>query len=262
VTDAGGADGQGTVFELDTTGKETVLYSFTGGADGGRPGSVLIADSEGNLYGTTEGGGKGCGTGCGVVFELSPQGKSWAENVLYTFCSLSNCADGEEPVRGPLVRDAAGNLYGTTYFGGAHHNCNENSCGVVFKLDTAGKETVLHSFTGGADGAEPAAGLIMDNAGNLYGTTELGGDAQCPAAELLSFLPGPPLGKRARLRSSVQADALKVRWRMSATSCGQSITWNLDFRTLDATREIQHSTGRRRLLERSPLGLWSIRSDP
>jgi len=180
VTDAGGADGQGTVFELDTTGKETVLYSFTGGADGGRPGSVLIADSEGNLYGTTEGGGKGCGTGCGVVFELSPQGKSWTENVLYTFCSLSNCADGEEPDRGPLVRDAAGNLYGTTLFGGTHQNCN-GSCGVVFKLDTAGKETVLHSFTGGADGASPGAGLIMDKAGNLYGTTGIGGDAKCPA---------------------------------------------------------------------------------
>jgi len=176
VTGGGGAFAAGTVFELDNAGKETVLYDFTGGADGGFPVSVLLADRAGNLYGTTQQGGNGeCGgTGCGVVFELSPHsGGNWTERVLYVFCSLSNCADGERPIAGPLVRDAAGNLYGATFFGGASGE------GVVFKLDLAGGETVLHSFTGGLDGAGPWAGLARDKSGNLYGATEVGGDAKC-----------------------------------------------------------------------------------
>ena len=169
------------VYEIDAAGTETLLYSFTGFPDGDGPLSVLLMDPEGNLYGTTKVGGNGeCGgSGCGVVFELSPQPDgSWTESVLYVFCSLSNCADGEEPIAGPLVRDAAGNLYGTTYFGGAYRNCNGDGCGVVFKLDTTLKETVLHNFTGGADGAFPWAGLTMDSAGNLYGVAEAGGRYQ------------------------------------------------------------------------------------
>ena len=71
--------------------------------------------------------------------------------------------------------DGAGNLYGTTYFGGAYQNCNGDGCGTVFKLDAAGNETVLHSFTNGADGGFPVAGVVMDKQGNLYGTTETGG---------------------------------------------------------------------------------------
>jgi uncharacterized repeat protein (TIGR03803 family) len=177
VTAAGGEFDRGVVFQLDATGKESVLYSFSGGSDGGFPDSVLVEDAGGNLYGTTkDGGNSGCtgGAGCGVVFELSPQpGGSWTESVLYVFCSLANCADGEEPLAGPLVRDFSGNLYGTTYFGGIDDD------GVVFKLDTAGKETVLHSFTGGADGADPWAGLTMDSAGNLYGVATAGGDTAC-----------------------------------------------------------------------------------
>jgi uncharacterized repeat protein (TIGR03803 family) len=178
VTAKGGASGAGVVYELDTTGKETLLYSFSGGADGGDPDSVLLLH-KGNLYGTTANGGTGCGgTGCGVVFRLSPQeGGSWSETVLYTFCSVANCTDGEEPISGPLVMDSAGNIYGTTYFGGDMNLCG-GSCGVVFKLDRAGKETVLHTFTGGTDGAFPFAGLIMDGRGNLYGTTQ-GGGATC-----------------------------------------------------------------------------------
>lgn len=184
VTTQGGSgfgnSGYGVVFEVDTSGNETVLYTFSGGSDGAYPGSVLLFDSKGNLYGTTESGGMGCGTGCGVVFELSPlSGGNWSEIVLYTFCSLSGCADGESPLFGPLVQDAAGNLYGTTIFGGSYRNCNGDGCGVVFKLDTTGKETVLHSFTGGSDGALPEAGLAMDSSGNLYGTTYGGGDLNC-----------------------------------------------------------------------------------
>lgn len=178
VADDGGEFCCGTVYMIDTTGEETILYSFSGGPDGSGPSSVLIADSEGNLYGTTVGGGNGeCGgSGCGVVFELSPQSDgSWTETTLYTFCSLSNCADGEEPIAGPLVRDAAGNLYGTTYFGGTDDD------GVVFELSPTGKEMVLHNFTGGKDGAFPWAGLTKDSAGNLYGVAEEGGDTNCYA---------------------------------------------------------------------------------
>jgi uncharacterized repeat protein (TIGR03803 family) len=175
VTSLGGVgfcnSGYGVVFKIDTTGNETVLHAF-GGGDGANPDSVLLFDSKGNLYGTTENGGNSeCGgTGCGVVFELLPQqGGSWSEATLYQFCSLLGCLDGEEPGIGPLVRDSAGNIYGTTYFGGAQGD------GVVFELDAAGKETVLHSFTAGADGANPVAGLAIDVSGDLYGTAKNGG---------------------------------------------------------------------------------------
>jgi uncharacterized repeat protein (TIGR03803 family) len=181
TTSVGGSCGYGTVFELDTTGMETVLHNFCG-ADGAYPSSVLIWDAAGNLYGTTKEGGSSdvCDGGCGAVFELSPDsGGSWTEKVLYSFCSVSGCADGLEPLSGPLVRDAAGNLYGTTYFGGSHRDCSGDACGVVFKLNPNGKETVLHNFTGGADGADPWAGLVIDASGNLYGAARYGGDTNC-----------------------------------------------------------------------------------
>jgi uncharacterized repeat protein (TIGR03803 family) len=161
-----GTDGFGVVFKLSPTGTETVLYSFTGGADGASPSAGLIQDAAGNLYGTTSGGGAAstCNppSGCGVVFKLNPI--SGTEKVLYRFKG----ADGAYPLAG-LVRDTAGNLYGTTNGGGAHN------LGVVFKLNPTGAETVLHSFNG-ADGAGPYAGsLVLDAAGNLYGTTNAGG---------------------------------------------------------------------------------------
>jgi uncharacterized repeat protein (TIGR03803 family) len=167
------------VFKVDGTGNETVLHTF-GGSDGAYPDSVLLFDSQGNLYGTTQGGGSSgeCANGCGVVFELSPRNGPWEETVLYSFCPASGCTDGATPIAGPLVRDSAGNLYGTTYFGGAYCGSNEG-CGVVFKLDTAGTETVLHSFSGGADGAAPWGGLTSDSMGNLYGAASQGGDLKC-----------------------------------------------------------------------------------
>src|SRR5215471_5544298 len=145
----------------------SVLYNFTGGADGANPSSV-IRDEGGNLYGTTFVGGL---SGCGVVFKLDPSGK---ETVLYTFtCG----ADGGFPPAG-LIRDAAGNLYGTTSSGGntSATNCVPSGCGVVFKLDSSGQETVLYAFSGGPDGNIPQASLIRDAAGNLYGTTFYGGN--------------------------------------------------------------------------------------
>jgi uncharacterized repeat protein (TIGR03803 family) len=172
--------GLGVVFEIDTSGNETVLHTFAGG-DGAYPDSVLLFDSQGNLYGTTEGGGSGSACnyegGCGTIFELSPQGDgTWSETVLYDFCSFSGCIDGLTP-GGDLVRDKAGNFYGTAD-GGTNRNCNRQGCGVAFRLDTTGKETVLHSFTGGSDGAFPWLNA-MDATGNLYGAALQGGDANC-----------------------------------------------------------------------------------
>jgi uncharacterized repeat protein (TIGR03803 family) len=158
-----------------------VLYSFRGGADGYYPYDGLTQDAAGNLYGTTAYGGTGCnGLGCGVVFKVDKTGK---ETLLHRFTGTvtGTGGDGEEPLAG-LVRDANGNLYGTTAWGG-NPNCNFGSgCGVVFKLDKAGKETVLYSFTGfteGSDGENPEAGLVRDAAGNLYGTTRWGGSGVC-----------------------------------------------------------------------------------
>jgi uncharacterized repeat protein (TIGR03803 family) len=169
-------NGVGVVFKVDGSGNETVLHTFGGGSNGANPDSVLIFDSQGNLVGTTQNGGSSAcgGTGCGTVFRVSLGGD---ETVLYAFCSLSGCADGDRPLFGPLARDSKGNLYGTTIFGGTSA-CNGGGCGTIFKLDPSGKETVLHSFTGGSDGAFPYAGLTFDASGNLYGTAGFGG-AKC-----------------------------------------------------------------------------------
>ena len=168
TTAHGGAFGNGTVFKLDTTGQETVLYSFTGGVDGAIPLAGLIRDAAGNLYGTTEAGGDltcNGGSGCGTVFKLDSAGQ---ENVLHSFTGK----DGTSPIAG-VIRDAAGNLYGTTPQGGPF------SSGTVFKLDSNGKETVLYNFTGGrggTDGVYPDGALVRDAAGNLYGATAYGGN--------------------------------------------------------------------------------------
>jgi uncharacterized repeat protein (TIGR03803 family) len=159
------------VFKLDPAGRQTVLYAFTGGPDGGYPAAGLVRDAAGNFYGTTESGG----VGYGVVFKLDTTG---AETALYRF---TGGADGGNPEAG-LALDPAGNLYGATAGGGS--NTAALGYGVVFKLDATGTETVLHTFSGGADGAQPFAGLFRDSAGNLYGTTAIGGVAvngTCPA---------------------------------------------------------------------------------
>jgi len=161
TTYKGGASGDGTVFKLNKAGKETVLYSFQGGSDGQNPYAGVIRDAAGNLYGTTFGT---FGPNYGTVFKVSKTGK---EKVLHAF---TGGADGGAPEYGGLVMDTAGNLYGTTSYGGAHQYF-----GVVYKVSKRGKETVLYSFSGGRDGGQPNAGLVMDKAGNLYGTTVGGG---------------------------------------------------------------------------------------
>jgi uncharacterized repeat protein (TIGR03803 family) len=152
----------GTVFKLAKSGELSILYTFSGGSDGSSPCSGVIRDSAGNLYGTTRYGGLNAG---GVVYKVDSSGQ---ETVLYNFCSQPNCTDGNGPIAG-VIRDSAGNLYGTTYSGG------HSGYGVVYKIDTLGNETVLHAFTGGKDGASPYAGIVRDSAGNLYGAASSGG---------------------------------------------------------------------------------------
>ncbi len=173
----GGDFGQGIAFKLNKTGKVTVLHAFTDGTDGGQPQGGLIRDAAGNLYGTTFSGGN-CQynqNGCGTVFKLNKAGR---ETVLYDF--LGGSSDGLFPFAG-VIQDAVGNLYGTTHVGG-DPTCVPDGCGVVFKLDTKGKETIVRSFKSGKDGAFPQAGVISDEAGNLYGTTTAGGGIGCRGA--------------------------------------------------------------------------------
>lgn len=172
----------GLVFELspssDGSWTESVLYRFTGGADGGVPQGGLIFDSLGNLYGSAATGGSSlCAGGCGVVYELSPTSSgSWTEQVLYEFTGLP---DGEQP-SSDLTFDAAGNLYGTTTYGGLQgSSCVILGCGTVFKLNYASgtwTESALHLFGGAtSDGFQPYAGVVLDSAGNIYGTASVGG---------------------------------------------------------------------------------------
>jgi len=203
-----GHTGCGTVFKVDSTGKETILHRFSGGADGAYPTGGLVLDYKGNVYGTTSSGGSGGVYGMGVVFKVDTNGKftvlhtfdGWGANpsasmilhsgVLYGTTVSGNAgtifkmdksgrnfallymfsgADGAHP-SAELFRDTAGNLYGTTAEGG------EYGAGTVFKLDTTGKLTVLHSLDGGHEGSRPLAGVVRDYKGNLYGTTWEGGD--------------------------------------------------------------------------------------
>ena len=170
-TTNGGGSGYGTVFNLTANGKQTVLHAFTGGADGSSPEGNLIADSKGNLYGTTFTGGKGCSIGCGTVYRIAPSG---VKTVIYSFVGGS---DASNPTNG-LVRDANGNLYGATPYGGNASTCS--GCGAVFEISPEGQETLLYPLPGGPQGANPVRGVIRDTQGNLYGTTFFGGNPNCP----------------------------------------------------------------------------------
>ncbi|HEY6763647.1 MAG TPA: choice-of-anchor tandem repeat GloVer-containing protein [Candidatus Sulfotelmatobacter sp.] len=206
--------GCGVVFKLSPTAsghwQESVLYTFQGGTDGGNPLTDLIIDSAGNLYGTTEFGGSlsGCAKmGCGVVYRLSHTGTGWHETVLRAF---NFSVDGQYPR--DLVQDASGNIYGATFQGPNFVTCIEG-CGLVWRLSPTASgpwnETILYQFQGGNDGANPVGGLVLDAAGNLYGTTEEGGSSSSdgtvfelsPTASgfwtetQLHLFTGPPDGK-------------------------------------------------------------------
>jgi uncharacterized repeat protein (TIGR03803 family) len=182
IWSGGAQNGCGAVFEVSPpvsgTGSwtETVLYNFQDLSDGGLPYGGLVMDAAGNLYGAAAIGGNGLALLPGTIYELSPpavSGGSWTFTKLYTFQSSSS-TDGSGPY-GNLIFDHSGNLYGTTYSGGASNK------GTVFELSPpsvsrgAWTETVLHAFSGG-DGWGPMAGLYMDSAGSLYGTTVYGGN--------------------------------------------------------------------------------------
>ncbi len=190
--------GCGTVFKLAHKGSGwvfTPLYNFQGGNDGAAPGARVIFGPDGTLYGTTTNGGvgpcRGDGgeTGCGTVFNVRPSPRActtalcpWTETVLYRFTGGS---DGSNPGSGDLLFDQSGNLYGTTYSGGAY------GLGAVFSLSPSNggwSESVLYSFTGGNDGSRPQSSVIFDQSGNLYGTTIYGGPSNLGVVyELTNF---------------------------------------------------------------------------
>jgi uncharacterized repeat protein (TIGR03803 family) len=155
----GGVYDAGVVFKLDASGAYAILHTFTGGSDGSLPNPGLILDSDGNLYGTTSEGG----LGSGVIYKVPAGGQ---ETVLFAFEGGSG---GGTPLWG-VSRDSAGNLYGTAANGGY-----PSGNGVVFEFSAAGDYSVLYRFTGGADGSEPEGGVVVDAAGNLYGTASFGG---------------------------------------------------------------------------------------
>lgn len=175
TTVQGGDFGGGTVFELSPSQNgwvHKVLYSFTGGADGGEPYKGVTLDAQGNLYGTavTGGSGFGCEGGCGVVYKLTRAGDIWQQSVIYSF---NGGDDGSGPGSG-VTFDRQGNLYGMTPTGGAY------GLGVIFRLrlDQNGtwKFVVRHAFTGGDDGGSGSAGrMILDSAGYIYGVATTGG---------------------------------------------------------------------------------------
>jgi uncharacterized repeat protein (TIGR03803 family) len=218
------------VFKLDASGTETVLYTFTGGTDGGGPFAGLVRDDVGNLYGTTAFGGD-VTCGCGTVFKLDPTTDK--ETVLYSFTGYP--VDGAQP-QASVVRDKVGNLYGVASGGGAYGD------GIAFKLDTTGKETLLHTFTGGVDGASSIGELILDGIGNLYGTTFYGGGREFGVAfklnksgklTLLHTFTGTPDGQQPH--GGVIRDAAGNLY--GTTSVGGANGWGTVFKVDKTGRE-------------------------
>jgi uncharacterized repeat protein (TIGR03803 family) len=175
TTSTGGTNNVGTVFKLNLSGAETVLYAFTGGPDGRGPASRLLRDRQGNLYGTASSGGDttcGFGLGCGTVFELASSGNL---RVIHTF--EGGKQDGNFPDSGLIVGFDA-SIYGTTS-GGGGGKCtggpDGDGCGTIFRIARGGKYSVIYKFTGGEDGATPDTELVAGLSGILYGAAAEGG---------------------------------------------------------------------------------------
>lgn len=166
TTPVGGPNQAGVVFEISAKGSFSVLHTFSNGSDGGYPEDSLLIDRRGNLYGTAITGGT---HGFGAVYQISVGGKF---KVLYSFAGGS---DGTYP-QARVIEDKAGNLYGTTDFGGST-NCDGAGCGTIFKIAPDGTEKVLYAFTGGSDGAAAYTGVVADKSGNLYAATKAGGSS-------------------------------------------------------------------------------------
>ena len=163
-----GGNGDGTIFRIDSAGKETTLFAFQSPVSGSSPDSALILDQAGNLYGVAEEGPRGGG----VVYKLSPRGE---QTILYAF-SRGSIHSPVVPAGG-LFMDKAGSLFGTTVSGGIA-TCI-GGCGTIFRLDPTGKLHVVYEFTGASDGSLPFGPLVQDGRGNLYGVARTGGDLSC-----------------------------------------------------------------------------------
>jgi uncharacterized repeat protein (TIGR03803 family) len=178
--------GAGSVFQISTNGTLNILYSFTGGNDGGKPVAGLLQGSDGNFYGTTQSGGNtnlNSGIGYGTVFKVTTNG------TLTTLYSFSGTNDGGNPVAG-LVQGSGGSFYGTTYNGGSAFSPGGNpGYGTVFQITATGVFTTLYSFTGGNDGATPFAELVQGSDGSFYGTTHVGGTNNLGTVFRLTIVP-------------------------------------------------------------------------
>lgn len=226
TTSEGGTYNDGTVFKLDPGGAVTILHSFDFADDGVQPEGGLLRDTEGNLYGTTSQGGHG---GHGTVFKLD------SDNLFRTLYSFKGGSDGGGP-RSRLVT-INGDVYGTTVYGGDLSGCGSSGCGTIFKV-SGSTETVLYSFTGGADGANPQ-GLIRDAAGNLYGVAESGGsgagtvwklDTNNVFSSLYTFTGGSDGGTpQGRLvRDEVNGNLRGVTWIGGDPSCNCGVVFSVD----------------------------------
>ncbi len=230
-----GGTGCGVVFKLSPgsggSWEESVLYTFKGGKDGSFPRAGVIFDAGGNLYGTTSEGGNltACSGGCGTAFELTPTVSGpWLETVLHSF---NGASDGSSP-HAALVFDSAGYLYGTNYWGGTAPVCPAANCGTTFRLasSTSGqwKERVLHAFTNGVDGGNPASNVTFDSAGNLYGTTFQGGH-RLPTVPISAAAPSTssrqPIAERGTEASSVPfPDRTEPTWLPELSSIPPAIS--------------------------------------
>jgi uncharacterized repeat protein (TIGR03803 family) len=167
------AGNAGTIFKMDTAGNLTTMFTFPGGTTGSSPRWRLTRATNGVMHGVTQfGGDSTCAlgsSGCGVVFRLDTAEK---ETVLHTFGQKAT--DGEEPA-GALL-NVGSSFYGSTFYGGITNSTCTFGCGVVYRVTDSGKYSVVYRFTGASDGWLPTGGLTADSAGNVYGTTELGGN--------------------------------------------------------------------------------------